>query len=106
MKWLVDFNAKKTQLVTFDYSSNCFAIDVKMDGSVLDGKSSFIILGLSLSSKLDWGSCIDSISKIAFKKMEALIRFMNCLSSEVALYLYESTIQPCMEYILLLGYAG
>ena len=32
-KWLVDFNAGKTQLVSFDQSKNTGAIDVKMDGS-------------------------------------------------------------------------
>ena len=31
-KWLVDFNAGKTQLVSFDQSKNTSAIDVKMDG--------------------------------------------------------------------------
>ena len=35
-KWLVDFNAGKTQLVLFDRSNNTGAIDVKMDGSVLE----------------------------------------------------------------------
>ena len=41
-KWLVDFNAGKTQLVSFDWSNNTNgAIDVKMDGSVLEEKSSF-----------------------------------------------------------------
>ena len=33
-KWLVDFNAEKTQLVLFDWSNNNSSIDVKMDGSV------------------------------------------------------------------------
>ena len=32
------------------------------------------------------------------KKIGALIRSMKFLSSEVALYLYKSTIRPCMEY--------
>ena len=40
-KWLVDFNAGKTQLVSFDRSNNNGFIDVKMDGSVLEEKSSF-----------------------------------------------------------------
>ena len=55
-KWLVDFNAGKTQLVSFDRSNNTGAIDVKMDGSVPEEKSSFKMLGLTFSSKLDWGS--------------------------------------------------
>ena len=37
-KWLVDFNAGKTQLVSFDRSENTGAIDVKMDGSVHEEK--------------------------------------------------------------------
>ena len=49
-KWLVDFNARKTELVSFDYSNNTGAIDVKMDGSVLEEKSSFKMLGLLFSS--------------------------------------------------------
>ena len=52
-KWLVDFNALKTQVVSFDWSSNNGSIDVKMDGSVLEEKSSFKMLGLTFSSKLD-----------------------------------------------------
>ena len=35
-KWLVDFNAGKTQLVSFDRSNNTGIVDVKMDGSVLE----------------------------------------------------------------------
>ena len=50
--WLVDFNAGKTQLVLFDQSDNTSATDVKMDGSALEEKSSFNMLGLTFSSKL------------------------------------------------------
>ena len=96
-KWLVYFNARKTQLVLFDRSNNNGSIDVKMDGSVLELKLSFKVLGLTFSSKLDWGSYIISIAKTASKKIGALIRAMKFLSREVALYLYESTIRPCME---------
>ena len=93
-KWVVDFNAGKTQLVSFDQSNNTGAIDVKMGGSVFEEKSSFKILGLTFSSKLDWGSYMISIAKSGSKKIGALIRSMKFLSPEVALYLYKS----CMEY--------
>ena len=64
-------------------------IDVKMDGSVLEKNSSFIkIMGLTFSSKLDWGSSIFSIAKTASKKNRALIRSMKFLPPEVALYPY------------------
>ena len=37
---LLDFNARKTQLVSFDRSNNTGAIDMKVDGSVLEENSS------------------------------------------------------------------
>ena len=94
-KWLVDLYAGKTQLVLFDRSNNTGTIDVKMDGSALEEKSSFKMLGLTFSSKLDWGSYIISIAKTASKKIGALICSMKFLSPDVALYLYESIIRPC-----------
>ena len=78
-KWLVDFNTGKTQLVSFDWSNNNGSIDVKMGGSILEEKSSKM-LGLTFSSKLDWGSYIISIAKTASKKIGALIRSMKFLS--------------------------
>ena len=69
-----------------------------MDGSVLEEKSSCKMLGLTFFSKSDWGSYIVSIAKTASKKTGGLIRSMKFLSPEVALYLYKSTIRPCMEY--------
>ena len=97
-KWLVDFHAGKTQLVLFDWSKNNGSIDVKMNGCTLEEKSSFEMLGLTFSSKLDWGSYIISIPKTASKRNGALIRSMKFLSPVVDLHLYKSTISPCMEY--------
>ena len=97
-KWFVGINAGKTQLVTFDRSNNTGAIDVKMDASDLWEKSSVKMLRLTLSSKLDQGSCIISVVKIASKKIEPLICSLKFLTPEVALYPYKSTIWPWMEY--------
>ena len=69
-----------------------------MDGSGPEEKSSFKMLWLVFSSKLDWGSYIISIAKTTSKKIGALIRSVKFLSPEVGLYLYKSTIRPCMEY--------
>ena len=40
-KWLVDFNARKIQLFSFEQSKNNGVTDVKIDRSILDEKSSF-----------------------------------------------------------------
>ena len=97
-KQLLDFNAGKTQLVSFDQSNNTASIDVKMDGPVLEEKSSFKMLWLIFFSKFFWGSYIICIAKTASTKIGALICSMKFLFPEVALYLYKSTICPCVEY--------
>ena len=48
-KWFVDVNTGKTQLVSFNRSNNNGSIDVKMDGSFLEEKSSFKMLKLTFS---------------------------------------------------------
>ena len=56
-----------------------------MDGSILEEKTSFKMLGSTFSSKLDWGSYIVSIAKTASKRIGGS-------------YLYKSTIHAAMEY--------
>ena len=81
----------KSTRSTADFN-NTGAVDMEMGGSFLEEKSSFKMLGLYLSSKLDWGSYIISIAKNASKKIGALICSMKFLSPKVPLYLYKSTI--------------
>ena len=64
------FNAGKTQLVLFDRSYNAGAIDVKIDGPVLEEKLSFKMLRLAFSSKLDWGSYITLLLKLPPRTLE------------------------------------
>ena len=66
------------------------AIDVKIDGCVFEEKSSFKMLGLTFSFKLDWGSYIISVAITVSKKIWVLITSMKFLSPEVP--------QPCVEY--------
>ena len=69
-KWIVDFNAGKSQMVSLDRSNNNGSIDVKMDGSVLEEKSSFKMLGLTFSSKLDWVLTLSLLLKLPPRKLE------------------------------------
>ena len=54
-KWFFNFNAGKPQLVLFDWSNDTGAIDIKMDGPILDEKSYFGIF---------WGSVTNINIKI------------------------------------------
>ena len=70
-EWLVDFIAEKTQLVLFDRSSNTGAIDMKMDGSVLEEKPSFKMLDLT-PPPLKWTAALTFflLLKLAPRKLE------------------------------------
>ena len=74
------------------------AVDVKIDGSVLEEKSSFKMLRSTFFSNMDWGLYMNSIAQTAYKKIQALICSMMFVSPEAALELYKSTILPCIEY--------
>ena len=72
------------------------SVDVKMNGSVLEEKSSFEMLGLTFFSKLDGGSYITSClnwlqENWSFDSFYEAPFTWGC-------YLYKSTIRPCMEY--------
>ena len=62
-KWLVGFNAGKSQLVLFD------VIDVKMDGLVLEEKSSLRMPRLPFSFRLDWALTLSLLLKLPPRKM-------------------------------------
>ena len=68
----------KKQLILYDWSNNTVAIDVKMDKSVLEEKSSFKMLGFTFSGL---GLLIISIVKTASKNIGALISSMKFLLS-------------------------
>ena len=92
MKWLVDFNAEKTQIVSFGQSKSCSAIHMKIDGSFFDEKLSFKMLGFSFSSKLDWRSWIVSIHKLPPRNLR-LWFLLPCLFLQSLFFIiYHSTL--------------
>ena len=97
-KWFVDFNSEKTYLALVDQSNNSGGVDVKMSGPVLEKESYFKMLGQVFPSKLDKGSYTICIAKTTSKKIGTLILSLKFLSPEAAMYLYKSTIWPCMKY--------
>ena len=57
-------------MVSFDWSNNTGAIYVKIDGSLLVKKSSFMMVRLTFSSTLDWGFYISLLLKLPPTNME------------------------------------
>ena len=62
-------------------TSDCGALDLKMEGAVHDEKSSLKMLGLSFSSKLNLDIYIVHRSKTASKGIGALTYFLKSISS-------------------------
>ena len=56
------------------------------------------MMGLTFSSKLDWGSCIISIAKTTTKKIGALIHSMKFLSAEVAHVTMHEILLSCLGW--------
>ena len=90
-------------MVLFDRSDNTVVIDVKIDGSVVEEKSFFKMLGLTFFSKLDWDSYIISIDKTVSKRIVGMICSMKFLFPEVALYLYKSSYTHAWNNVVISG---
>ena len=97
-KWLVTFNSSKTKLLSVNRFKDHFLPSVMMNEAELPKNSHFHLLGLSFSNDFSWNNYIDSISKTAAIKVGYLYRARNFLSPESILYLYKTTIRPCIEY--------
>ena len=68
---VVDFNAGKTQLLSFDQSNNNGAIDLKMGRLALEERLSFQMMGFTFSSKLDWQTLtLSLLLKLPPRKLE------------------------------------
>ena len=97
LNWLLNLNLIYKTLWTGAKSGFLISMLGKLNWGkliFLEENSSFKMLGLTFSHKLDWGSYIISIAKTAPKKFGALIYSMKFLSPEVALYLHTSPNLP------------
>ena len=92
------FNATKTKQLSFNHYRDPPFVPVEMNGIELPEETSFCLFGLTFTQSIDWKPSIQSIAKAASKKVGSLYRAQYFLTPESILYLYKSTIQPCMEY--------
>ena len=91
LKWLLNLNLIYETLCTV--TSLITMVLITMDGSVL-------LRCLAWPSHLNWigALALSPLLKLPQRKFELSIYSMKFLSPEVALYLYKSSICPCMEY--------
>ena len=104
LNWLLNLNLIYQTLSTGVKSGLLILMLGKRSWFRLTGLITMVLLmlkwmGLFLRKNhlLRYCSYIVSIAKTASKKIGSLIRPMKFLSPEFALYLYKSTMRPCME---------
>lgn len=85
---LVKFNATKTQACLFSYLPRCILTNRRPPG----------ILGMELSSNLNFGTTIESRAQTAAKKMDVLSKVKRYFTPEQLLTLYKAQVRSCMEY--------
>lgn len=90
-KRLIYLMLEKTRLVSYDHSNNSGVVDVKKDGSNLYQKSTFNVFWLGFLH------CLYPL-KLLIRKSWAFICSRKCISSEVLLHLYRSTLYSYTEY--------
>ena len=92
------FNATKTKLLSFNRHRDPPLVPVEMNSIELPEEIIFLLLGLTFARCMDWKPYIQSIVKAVSRKVDSLYWVQLFLTPESILYLYKSTIWPCMEY--------
>ena len=77
------------RFLLFNHGSISDATDIEKHECVFEENLSFNMVGLPVSSKLDWGSYIVSVAETASKKIGTLVHCIKFLSLRLVLYRYE-----------------
>ena len=98
----LSFNAKKTQLISFDYRSQNCITDIPvliLDDHEIFLQKSVVDLGLSFSSNLDWSKHISDRLKACYIRIISLRRCLPPhLHSQIKTKLYKTYILPKLLY--------
>ena len=97
-KWLVKFNAKKTQLMTISRKSNRDAGKISFLGETLKEEDSIKLLGVHITKTLDWNFHVNKIAKRAGQHLGIVRKANKLLPCDVLATLYKTRVRSVMEY--------
>nr|CAX36787.1 hypothetical protein [Papilio dardanus] len=95
---LVDFNPKKTQVCAITAKKDPFVVDLRFEGTPLVAAASIGILGVDISSDVQFRGHLEDKAKLASKKLGVLSRAKQYFQSDHRLQLYKAQVRPHMEY--------
>ena len=97
-KNLVKFDASKTQSCSLSQKKSTNIHPIFRNGTSLQNKESFDLVGVAFQHDLSWHGHITSIATSAAKKLGFLFRALRYFSSLNLYTLYVSQIRHCLEY--------
>ena len=97
-KNLVLFNPTKTQVCAFTAKKDPFVIAPQFQGVLLHISESIGILGVEISSKVQFGSHLVDKAKLASNKLGILNRARRYFTPSQRLVLYKAQVRPHVEY--------
>lgn len=95
---LVQFNPKKTQVCAFTAKKNPFVVSPLFQSTSLDATQSIGILGVDISSAVQFRGHLEDKAKLASKKLGVLSRARRYFTPAHRLQLYKAQVRPHMEY--------
>ncbi|CAH2090623.1 unnamed protein product [Euphydryas editha] len=95
---LVTFNATKTQACVFSSKRSPLHLAPTFRNVSVEITDFLQLLGVELSSNLNFGQHIESKAKTAAKKLGILSKVRRYFTSEQLLQLYQAQVRSCMEY--------
>ncbi|KAJ8731368.1 hypothetical protein PYW07_004532 [Mythimna separata] len=95
---LVKFNAAKTQACLFSTKRSQFHPAPSFRGVTVPITDRLELLGVTLSSTLNFGSYIEAKAQLAAKKLGILAKVRRYFTPEQLLNLYKAQVRSCMEY--------
>ena len=97
-KWLVNFNAKKTQLMTISRKASKDNNQVHFLSECLKEEDSIKLLGVHITNTLDWGFHVDKIAKRAGQHLGIIRKAKKMLPAAALATLYKTRVRSVMEY--------
>ncbi|XP_050563537.1 uncharacterized protein LOC126912962 [Spodoptera frugiperda] len=95
---LVEFNAAKTQACLFSAKRSQFSPAPTFRGAAVPITDCLDILGVTLTSTLNFGPFIEAKAHLAAKKLGILAKVRQYFTQEQLLKLYQAQVRSCMEY--------
>ena len=97
-RWLIKFNAQKTEIMLISNTYNDHNIELIMDNTVLQIVNSHKHLGVVLSSNNKWTNHIDTIIQSDSKQISFLRKLKYKFSKNSLNKIYCTYIRPLLEY--------